>query len=148
MSHTYSSNRLHIVFSTKERRRIIAPAFQPRLWSYMAEVAKNRGIPILAVGGHDDHAHVLLVLPPTMLLAKCVQAIKGISSKWMTDNGHRGFAWQQGYAAFSVSASQTTAVVEYIRTQREHHKRHSFEAEFLSLLRKHGIQYDPKYVFG
>ena len=148
MYHTYTDNRLHVVFSTKDRRDLISPELQPRLWAYMAEIARNRTIHVLAVGGVANHAHVLIGLPPVVPLAKAVQTLKGISSKWMNEIGRGGFAWQEGYAAFSVSQSQINAVIRYVNSQPEHHRKHSFEAEFLSLLEKHGIEYDPKYVFG
>jgi len=148
MSHTYTANLLHIVFSTKHRRDLIPPQLQPRLWGYMAEICRNRTIHMFAVGGIANHAHVLLSLPPVMPLAKAVQALKGISSKWMNEIGHGAFAWQEGYAAFSVSRSQMNSVIKYVDSQPEHHRKHTFESEFLSLLTKHGIEYDPKYVFG
>ena len=110
MSHTYTANRLHVVFSTKNRRDLISQELQPRLWAYMAEVGRNRAIRVLAVGGIANHAHVLLSLPPVMPLAKAVQTLKGISSKWMNEIGRGGFAWQEGYAAFSVSQSQINSV--------------------------------------
>jgi len=148
MPHTYTANRLHVVLSTKYRRDLISAEFQPRLWAYIAEIGRNRVINILAVGGVANHAHVLLSLPPTVPLAKAVQTLKGISSKWMNQLGRGGFAWQEGYAAFSVSQSQVNSVIRYVTSQPEHHQKHSFESEFLSLLAKHGIEYDPKYVFG
>ena len=148
MSHTYTANLLHVVFSTKHRRDLIPPELQPRLWGYMAEIGRNRAINVLAGGGIANHAHVLLSLPPVMPLAKATQALKGISSKWMNEIGRGGFAWQEGYAAFSVSRSQMSSVISYVNSQPEHHRKHSFESEFLTLLTKHGIEYDPKYVFG
>ena len=137
MSHTYTANLLHVVFSTKHRRDLIPPEVQPRLWGYMAEIGRNRAVHILAVGGIANHAHVLLSLPPVMPLAKAVQALKRISSKWMNEIG-RDFAWQEGYAAFSVGRSQVSSVIGYVNSQPEHHRKHSFESEFLSLLAKHG----------
>jgi len=137
-----------VVFSTKHRRDLIPPELQPRLWGYMAEIGRNRAMHILAVGGIGKYAHALLSLPAVMPLAKAAQALKGISSKWMNETGRGGFAWQEGYAAFSVSRSQVSSVISYVNSQPEHHRKHSFESEFLSLLTKHGIEYDPKYVFG
>jgi putative transposase len=83
----------------------------------------------------------------TQTLSKAVQALKTNSSKWMNDQGMR-FAWQEGYSAFSVSVSSTPAVVNYIRNQENHHRKISFEDEYVALLKKHGIEFDPKYVFG
>jgi putative transposase len=147
MSHTYAQNVIHIVFSTKGRRKTIPAEFQPRLWAYSAGICKNQGILVLAIGGIEDHAHFLIRLPPVMALAKAVLAIKSNSSRWANDGGHK-LAWQQGYAAFSVSASNAPAAVQYIQNQEAHHRKMSFDQEFLALLRKHGVEFDPKFVFG
>lgn len=102
----------------------------------------------VAIGGTENHVHVLLSLPATMPLAKAMQLLKGGSSKWMNDTGADGFAWQEGYGAFTVGISQQVDTVRYINTQAEHHRSRNFDAEFLAFLKKHGIDYDPKYVFG
>ncbi|MCI0423474.1 MAG: IS200/IS605 family transposase [Acidobacteria bacterium] len=149
MPHSYAQNRVHIVFSTKERKRLIEPAMQGRLGKYVSGIAQNHGMHVLAVGGVEDHIHVLVDVPPMLPLAKAIQTIKANSSKWMNEHrARRDFAWQEGYGAFSVSASNTQAVIAYIENQAAHHKRRSFEDEFVALLKKHGIPYDPKYVFG
>jgi putative transposase len=147
MSHTYSQNHLHVVFSTKDRRKLIDQRMQPKLWSYMAGVGRNHGFLVLANGGVDDHVHLLLQLPPVLALAKAVSLLKSNSSRWMNEHGLR-FAWQEGYGAFSVSASKLEVVKKYIANQERHHRRMTFEKEFVGLLERHGIQYDPKYVFG
>jgi len=147
MPHTYSQNYLHVVFSTKERRKLITKEFQPKLWSYMAGIGRNNGFLVLANGGMEDHAHLLIQLPAILTLAKAVQLIKGSSSKWVGEHG-REFSWQEGYGAFSVSKSKINAVVKYIANQETHHRKITFEDEFIALLEKHGIEYDPKYVFG
>ena len=150
MSHTYSSNRVHVVFSTKDRRKSLSTETQAKLWTYLGGIAKNQGFELIVDGGVEDHVHMLLVLPPKLPLARAVQLLKGSSSKWLNDSGIEGrkFAWQEGYGAFSVSASQTDAVVEYIRNQAEHHRKRTFEEEFLSMLKRYGVQYDPEYVLG
>ena len=148
MSHSYAANRVHVVFSTKLRQKLIPEEIQPRLWAFMATVGRDRHIEVPAVGGMDDHAHLVMNVPPVIPLAKAIQSIKAVSSKWMRDLGHARFAWQEGYAAFSVSSSQLDSVIEYVRHQPEHHQKHTFEAEFLSLLTKNGLTYDPKFVFG
>ena len=150
MSHTYASNRVHVVFSTKGRKKNLADDLQPKLWGYMKGIAKNHGFDAVKIGGVADHVHALLVVPPAMALAKAVQAIKGCSSKWLNDTRAAGddFAWQEGYGAFSVSASQTEGVVAYIENQAAHHARRSFEEEFMELLRRYGIAYDPAHVLG
>jgi REP element-mobilizing transposase RayT len=120
---------------------------QPKLWAYMAGVARNQDFLVLANGGIEDHVHLLIQLPPAIALANAVLLLKSNSSRWMTERG-TDFAWQEGYGAFSVSASNLAAVEKYIHNQAKHHKRITFEQEFLSLLKKHGIDYDPEYVFG
>lgn len=150
MSHSYSSNRIHVIFSTKERARSLAQGFQPKLWAYMAGIAHNQGFEAMIVGGVEDHVHALLILPPSLPLSKAIQFLKGSSSKWINDSipAKRNFAWQEGYGAFSVSASQTGDVVSYIKNQEAHHAKKSFDEEFVEFLRRYGISYDPNYVFG
>lgn len=147
MPHTYSQNYLHVVFSTKGRRKLITKEFQPKLWSYMAGIGRNNGFLVLANGGMEDHTHLLIQLPATLALAKAVQLLKGGSSKWVGEHG-REFSWQEGYGAFSVSKSNMNTVVKYIANQETHHRKITFEDEFITLLEKHGIEYDPRYVFG
>ncbi len=147
MSHTYSQNVLHVVFSTKDRRKTISPELQPRLWAYVAGVCKKVEILVYAVGGTEDHIHLLIQVPPSLPVAKGILTIKSNSSRWANEQGHR-FAWQQGYGAFSVSSSNVLAVVQYIRNQQAHHKKRGFEEEFVALLKKHGVTFDAKFVFG
>jgi putative transposase len=147
MSHTYSQNVLHVIFSTKDRQRIISPDLQPRLWSYTAGVCKKLEIHIHAVGGIEDHIHLLIQIPPSLSVAKAILTVKSNSSRWANEQGHK-FARQQGYGAFSVSSSNIPAVAQYIRNQQEHHKKRGFEEEFVALLKKHGVAFDPKFVFG
>lgn len=147
MSHTYAQNVVHVVFSTRERRAAIPRDFQAGLWAYMAQVCRNEGMFVYVVGGMADHAHLLIQIPATTSLAKAVNAIKANSSRWAHQQGHR-FSWQQGYAAFSVSASVVPTVVRYIQNQEAHHRKMNCEAEFLALLKKHGVEFDPKFVFG
>jgi REP element-mobilizing transposase RayT len=138
---------VHIVFSTKDRRKAISPEFRPKLWAYAAGICKNLEIFVHAVGGTEDHIHFLIQIPPTLALAKAVSTIKSNSSRWANEQGQR-FAWQQGYGAFSVSASIVPTVIEYIRNQEAHHRKMSFDNEFLALLKKHGVEFDSKFVFG
>jgi len=120
---------------------------QPRLWAYLASIGEKQGVLVRIVGGFSDHAHVLLQLPSNLPLADVISLLKSNSSKWMNDQG-QSFAWQEGYAAFSVSSSNLEAVTKYIRNQETHHRKITFEHEFLSLLRKHHVPFDPEFVFG
>jgi putative transposase len=147
VAHTYSRNHVHVVFSTKDRRAIIEKELQPRLWAYLAGICKNHEMIALIVGGTENHVHILFHLPPKLALAKAVQLLKGNSSKWIGDQG-KEFSWQEGYGAFSVSSSNLDQVTRYIQNQEAHHRKSSFENEFRALLQKHGVDYDPKNVFG
>ena len=147
MSHTYFQNVMHVVFSTKERQRMIPPKMKSRLWSYTAGICKGQKLFVHSIGGMEDHIHLLLQFPATFAIADAIRTIKTNSSGWMADE-IGSFAWQEGYGAFSVSKSNIPTVVRYIQNQERHHRKMSFEDEFIGLLEKHGIEYDPKYVFG
>ena len=147
MPHTYSQNVIHVLFSTKDRRKLIPKEFQIRMWAYAAAICEKHGILAHAVGGSDDHIHLLIQIPPTLSLASAVNTIKSNTSRWANEERDK-FAWQQGYAAFSVSASNIRAVDRYIRNQEAHHKKMDFDTEFLALLKKHGVEFDPKFAFG
>ena len=147
MSHSYAQNLVHLVFSTKARAKTISLSVQPKLHAYIIGICHNDGILVHALGGTEDHIHCLLQLPPTRCLAKIVLTIKANSSRWVRQTA-RDFAWQQGYAAFSVITSLLPTVTRYIQNQQAHHRKMSFEDEFLALLRKHGVEYDPKFVLG
>jgi putative transposase len=148
MSHTYTNLLSHVVFSTKDRRPLIDPELKPRLLAYMTGIARNSGNKILSINAVEDHLHLLWELLPTWSLSDATRVLKTNSSRWVNENSLRPFAWQTGYGAFSVSRSNVSAVAEYIETQEAHHRKRTFEDEFLELLVKHGINYDPKYVLG
>jgi putative transposase len=135
------------VFITKERIDLIPNEVREHLYGYIFGIAKNLGIEIMALGGTANHIHILMTLPPKQSLSSAVRDLKANSSRWMSESG-LGFAWQSGFGAFSVSPSQVAVVKNYIRNQAEHHKKRNFEEEFLLLLKKSGIEYDPKFVFG
>src|SRR5947207_11648743 len=107
----------------------------------MGGIARENGMKALNIGGTHDHVHVLLSLPATLSLAKAVQLIKGGSSKWIHDQlpKYRRFAWQDGYGAFTVSASQTKTVIRYINAQEEHHRKKTLEEEIIEFLHKQKI---------
>jgi putative transposase len=146
---SYISSYHHCVFSTKERRPFITPVLRERLWPYLGGIARENKLTPIAIGGAEDHAHLLLSFPTTLSVAKALQLIKGGSSKWIHETfpEHRAFAWQVKYAAFSVSVSQLDKTIAYIANQPEHHKKRSFKDELIALLEKHRIPYDPKYLW-
>jgi REP element-mobilizing transposase RayT len=147
MSHTYTANIIHCVFSTKERAPLIPPDRQEKLWADVLGIARNMNVKVLAIGGVPDHLHLLIALPPTQNLAKVMCDLKANSSKWLNETG-APFSWQEGYGAFSVSPSRIADVQRYIRNQDKHHKKRNFEQEFTDLLTKSGIPFETKYVFG
>ena len=150
MGHTYANLLVHTVFSTKGRRPLIRESFRERLHRYMGGVARNEFGRALAVSGTEDHVHGLISLNTDVSVADAMRKWKSLSSGWVnkTDDTTDHFAWQAGYAAFSVSQSNKQAVTAYIENQPEHHRKRTFQEEFVELLERHGIDYDPRYLFG
>jgi REP element-mobilizing transposase RayT len=146
---SYISSYFHCVFSTKERRPLIVPELRDRLWPFMGGIARQNKMKAIEIRGVEDHVHILLSLPSTMAVSKAIQLIKGGSSKWVHETfpEHRLFAWQEEYGAFSVSVSQLDKTIEYITGQEAHHRKLTFQEEFLALLKKHRIEYDEKYLW-
>jgi putative transposase len=142
MPNSYVSNHVHVVFSTKERAKLLDEECQPKLWAYLAGIAKNHGMHAVAIGGVEDHVHALISLGPTLGIAKAVQALKANSSRWMNEQVRARFEWQEGYFACSVSRSQVASVVRYITNQKEHHRKMDSAREFLLLLKRHGFELD------
>ena len=142
MSHSHVCCLVHVVFATAERRPSIRHDVQERVHPYLGGIARENGIPALAVGGASDHVHLLLSLPRTVSVAKAVQLLKSGSSKWIHENFSdlHNFAWQEGYGAFSIGVSQKASTVKYIQAQAEHHKRISFADELKKFLAAHGIE--------
>ena len=140
MPHTHVSNRLHCIFSTKNREKLIAKDIQARLWAYMNGICHNIGVKTFAIGGMEDHVHMLIGLPPTLALATAMQKIKANSSRYMNEHDGPRFQWQENYSAFSVSISAMDATIVYIQDQEKHHRRRSFADELTMILRKHGLE--------
>jgi putative transposase len=148
MPSTHLSLHFHIIFSTKDRYPFIVDAWRGRLHEYLGGLVRAAdGIPE-AVGGTADHVHLLFGLRATHVLAPFVQDIKQSSSRWIHDAiGIKNFAWQPGYAAFTVSVSNCDTVKEYIDDQIDHHKTKSFQEEYVAFLRKNRVPYDEKYLW-
>ena len=140
MPNSYVSNHVHIVFSTKDRAKLIPEELQPKLWAYLAGIAKNYEMHAVAVGGVDDHVHALVDVGATLAIAKAVQVLKANSSRWINEHARSRFEWQEGYFACSVSRSQVPSVARYIANQKEHHKKMDSAAEFLLFLKRHGFE--------
>ena len=149
MAQTLVRVLVHLIFSTKERANLIQPEVEAELCAYLAGIASNLHSPCLAVNGTRDHVHMLVSQWKNLALAKLVEEVKKGSSKWIKTKGaaFRGFHWQDGYAAFSVSQSKVADVEAYIAGQKEHHRRRSFQEELIQFLRRHGVEYDQRYIW-
>jgi putative transposase len=149
MSRAYCRLHFHLVFGTKGRLRTIESSIKEQLHCYMIGIIRNLGGGVEAIGGTDDHVHVLFFAPPKFALSEIIATLKASSSKWMHETHSRihDFAWQRGYGLFTVSESSVEPVKAYIGHQEEHHRRMTFEEEYIAMLQKHGIEYEPRYVF-
>jgi putative transposase len=149
MGHTYTNLNYHLVFSTKDRAPIMAKPLQPRLYGYIGGIIRELKGEMLAIGGVEDHVHILCRLGTAVSFSDTLRQIKGSSSKWANDELKLStkFAWQTGYAAFSVSQSNTGAVERYIAEQVEHHKKRGFKEELIDFLQRHGMDYDERYLW-
>jgi REP element-mobilizing transposase RayT len=150
MANTYSSLFYHLIFSTKNRVPHLSPDLEPRIWPYIGGVAEHHKMTALQIGGYDDHIHALVMAPPIIAPSQIAQFLKGDSSRWIHETwpSRRSFAWQEGYSAFTVSKSNAEAVIEYIKNQRTHHKRKTFQDEYREFLLQHGIVFDENFVWG
>ena len=146
MGSTFFSLHYHVVFSTKERQPLILSAWRPRLHSYLGGIIRGMNGVAEIVGGVKDHVHLLASLRPVHCVADVMRDLKKDSSSWVKENFDRNFAWQEGYAAFTVSPSATVSVRNYIANQEAHHGKHSFIDELQELLVKAGIDYEEKYL--
>ena len=149
MGHTYTDILAHVIFSTKDRTPLLDAELKPRLFPYMGGILRELGGAPLLINGPTDHVHILTIAPAKVALSELVGKVKANSSGWV----HRefaersSFAWQTGYAAFSVSHSQRETVLHYIANQEEHHRKVSFREELVLFLSKHEIRYDEQYIF-
>jgi putative transposase len=149
MPQSLSKVVLHMIFSTKNREPWLDRDVRPRMHAYLATICRDLGGEIVHVGGVADHVHIITTLPRTLSQAQLVETIKKASSKWIKalDTRYRGFFWQRGYGAFSVSPSQLDSVLEYVDNQQGHHRDRIFQEEYRELLRKHGVDFDERYVW-
>jgi REP element-mobilizing transposase RayT len=138
---------VRLVFSTKNRERIVRREMVPHLHAYLVGILANLKCPSIQTGGTADHVHILFSLGRTIALSQVVEEVKKSSSKWLKTQGVPTFAWQAGYGAFSVSESQAAAVVLYIQNQEEHHRVVSFQEEVRRFLDEHRIAYDERYIW-
>lgn len=149
MAQSYTNLIYHIVFSTKNREPLITNETQPRLYEYLGGIIRNKGGILLEIGGMNDHLHVLAKLRPDNSLSNILRDLKANSTGWMHKifPETKDFSWQNGYGAFTVSASQIEKVRNYIANQETHHAKISFKEEFIKLLRANEIEFDEKFLF-
>ncbi len=147
MSSTHLSLHYHIVFGTKDHEPMIQTAWRGDLHAYLGGIIRTADGIAESVGGVSDHVHLLIDLRATHRLADVLRELKAVSSSWVHKQiGLRGFAWQEGYGAFTVSASRRAAVRQYIEQQAEHHRTRTFREEYLELLHRSGVEFDERYV--
>ena len=149
MSGTFSQLYIQYVFAVKGRQNLIQSSFEKEVYSYIAGIIRNKGQKPLAVNGMPDHIHVLVGLKPVKEITDLIGDIKNNSTNFVNEKGllKQKFAWQEGYGVFSYSESNYGKVIEYIKNQKQHHKKRSFRQEYTVLLKKFHIQFDEKYLF-
>ena len=149
MPQSLSKVYVHITFSTKNRCPFLDDNIKQPLWAYIAGICAHLDCHAVRVGGHNDHAHICCLLSRKMTQIELLEEIKKTSSKWVKTRGKQydGFYWQEGYGIFSVNPSEIETVVTYIDAQHEHHKRYTFQEEFLKFLKKYKVEYDERYLW-
>ncbi len=147
MPHTCGNLVVHLIFSTKQRLPLIRPDFRFDLFAYLGGIVRELRETAIIVNGTADHVHMLVKMRPSQSVADLARLVKTNSSRWARAKENSDFAWQTGYGAFSVSESKVADVTRYIAKQEEHHKRHSFQAEFLLFLKRNHVVFDEKYLW-
>ena len=149
MSHSLTCIWIHAIFGTKFRDSLILPAFEPKLHAHIKmQLVDDLGCRVRAINGTGDHVHVLFLLNPNLALKDILKNIKGESSHWVNQENfaRRKFAWQTGYAAYSVRESDLLAVENYILSQKEHHRKKSYFEEYQQIALEHGLQVQRETV--
>jgi len=149
MAQSLSKIIVHVVFSTKNREPVLPKTVRTDLFAYMVGILNSLDCVTVAINGVEDHVHALIILSKTLSVSKMMEELKGGSSRWLNsrDATMKYFAWQAGYGAFSVSESKIPTLIDYIAGQEEKHKKTTFQDELISLLQKHKIEYDERYIW-
>jgi REP-associated tyrosine transposase len=149
MANTYTQIYIHIIFAVEGRQNLLGHEHNDELQKYITGIVSARGQKLIAINNMPDHLHMLIGLKPDMPLSDLVRDVKAVSSKFINErhwvNGR--FAWQEGFGAFSHSRSQLSDVIRYIENQQKHHERKSFRDEYIALLEKFEVEFDPRYIF-
>lgn len=149
MPQSLSSILIHLIFSTKNREPFLTPNIETELYPYMASIFAAKKCPALTINGTADHIHALCSLSRVVPVADLLEAVKAKSSKWIKTKGRefRNFHWQDGYGAFSIGQSQVSTVKRYVASQKEHHRRITFQDEYRKFLKLYEVDYDERYVW-
>ena len=149
MSQSLSSILIHLIFSTKNREPFITEEIETELHPYMAKILRELKSPSLAINGVCDHIHILFSLGRVIAIADLVEQVKTSTSKWIKTKGpeFRNFHWQRGYGAFSIGQSNVASLKRYIKNQKQHHRRVTFQEEYRKFLKAYEIEFDERYVW-
>ena len=149
MSQTLTTLLVHVIFSTKNRARLITPEVEPDLFAVMGGILKDYKSPLLAAGGTSDHVHLLISQSKNIALSMLLQEIKKSSSSWIKSQGEefQSFHWQDGYAGFSVGRTEVANLKRYIASQKTHHQKQTFQEELIQFLDEYGVEYDERYLW-
>jgi REP element-mobilizing transposase RayT len=149
MPNTYSQIYVQVVFSVKRRQNLIQKSWKEELYKYICGIVSGKEQKVYAIGGVEDHIHILISLRPNIALSDLVRDIKANSSKWINEKGFvKGkFQWQEGFGAFSYGHPQLDTIIAYINNQEQHHQKKRFKEEYMELLEKYYVEYHEKYLF-
>lgn len=149
MSQTLTNLLVHVIFSTKNRARLITPAIEPDLFAYIGGILKNNESRLLDAGGTSDHVHLLISQLKNIALSMLLKEVKKSSSAWIKTQSEafKNFHWQDGYAGFSIGQCEVPNLKRYIASQKEHHRKRGFQEELIQFLEEYGIQYDERYLW-
>jgi REP element-mobilizing transposase RayT len=149
MANTYTQLYIHFVFAVKYRSAMLDSNWDDRLRLYITAVVQNNKHKMLAINNMPDHMHLFIGLHPEQSISHLMQLVKGDSSEWINKERltkHK-FQWQSGYGAFSYARSQLDTIVKYVMNQQEHHRKETFQEEYLKILKSFGVEYDERYLF-
>jgi len=147
MSHTSGNILLHFIFSTEGRRPLIKPDFRDSLFAYVGGIVCEMNDTALIINGVNDHVHLLIRSRPVHSASEIARTVKTNSSRWVREKHSPDFGWQTGYGVFSVSESNVVSVTRYVAEQEMHHKKRSFQEEYLAFLKKNHVEYDTRYIW-
>ena len=149
MGQSLAKQYTHIIFSTKYQESLFKDPVEQELYSYIGGICKSLDCNPIQIGGHKNHVHILCILSKKIALMTLLEEAKGNSSKWIktADNSLKHFAWQNGYGAFSVNPLGVSQVEEYLANQHEHHRKKSFQEEYLAFPDKFEVDYDERYLW-